>query len=165
MPELPNKPQQKPPIQGQQSRVPDKQMSQEPKKPVAPAKPKSAPKPEKDDALKYEMTYVNGGFNNGVEIKPGRGGKVELSISIYGGGEKKSLGVSPLPPSIAKLIGAYEVGADQDIDSPEITDELKRYFDEINQTLSMKIIDILKETDIKTRKAIKETFSSVNQGF
>lgn len=165
MPELPSK-QQKPPIQGQKPQIPDKQMSQEPKKPTPPEnKPKSAPKPEKDDSLKYEMTYVNGGFNNGVEIKPGRGGKIELSIAIYGGGEKKTLGISPLPPSITKLTQAYEIGADRDTDVPEITDELKRYFDELNQALSMKVIDILREADEKVKKAIKETFSSVNQGF
>lgn len=164
MPEIPNQ-QQKPPVQGQQKQMLPKKPMEKPVPEKQTLPPKEPPKPKKDEGLKYEMTYVNGGFNNGVELKPARGGKIELSIAIYGGGEKKVLGISPLPPSITKLTQAYEVGADRDADTPEITDELKRYFDELNQTLSMKVIDILRETDEKVKKAIKETFSSVNQGF
>lgn len=167
MPEVPQSPiKQKPSIQGQvppekKQKLPVIKPEQSPEK----KKPKSPPKPKKDEDLKYEMIYVNGGFNNGVELKPASDGKVELSIAIYGGGEKKTLGISPLPPSIAKLMKAYEVGAASDANTPEITDELKRYFAEINQSLSMKVIDILKEADEKVKAAIKSTFRETNQGF
>lgn len=164
MPEIPNQ-QQKPPVQGQQKQMPPKKPMEKPVPEKQPLPPKELPKPKKDEGLKYEMTYVNGGFNNGVEIKPGHDGKIELSISIYGGGEQKKLGISPLPPAVTKLTKAYEIGANQDIDSPEITDELKRYFDEINQTLSMKVIAILREADEKVKAAIQSTFKQVNQGF
>lgn len=129
----------------------------------APAKPeKKAPAQEKDDALKYEMQYVNGGFNNGVQIKPDKNGKALIEISIYGGGEKKRMLVGPLPAEIGKLVKAYEISATQNGDSPEITGELQRYFQEINQKLSAKVIQILSEADNKVAQAIKEVFKSNN---
>lgn len=135
------------------------------KKPAAP--PAAVPKPktpaqEKDDALKYEMQYANGGFNNGVEIKPDKDGKVQLKVSIYGGGEQKVMKISPMPAPIAKLMKAYELTATQnDTSTPEVTEELQKYFDQLRNTLSAKIIQIMTEADSKIKGAIHETFKSM----
>lgn len=123
-------------------------------------KEKKTPAQEKVDGLKYEMTYVNGGFNNGVQVKPDKNGKALIEISIYGGGEKKTLSVGPLPAEIAKLVKAYEISATQNGDSPEITGELQKYFTEINHKLSAKVIQILTEADHKVAQAIKSVFKS-----
>lgn len=116
-------------------------------------------KPKKDETLKYELTHANGGFNDGVEIKPAKNGKLQLTISLYGGGDVKSMGISPLPPNIAKLVKAYEVGATNDDSStPEITDELKKKFEDLKVKLSLDIIQILQDTDAKIGQAIKNIF-------
>lgn len=121
---------------------------------------KKTPAQKKDEGLKYEMKYVNGGFNNGVQIKPDKDGKANIEISIYGGGTKKTLSVGPLPPQIAKLIKAYEVSATQGQETPEITGELQKYFEQLNTILSQKIIQILTEADAKVERAIRETFKA-----
>ena len=132
------------------------------KEPPKPAKPEKKPvKQKKDDMLKYTMTYANGGFNNGVELKPGKDGKIELSIAIYGGGEKKSLGIGNISPKVQKLIKAYSIGAEAQEPMEDITEGLRKYFDQINKTLSFKIIDILQETDEKIKIAIHETFKEL----
>ncbi len=128
-------------------------------KPVPKKKPE--PKVKKDETLKYELSYANGGFNNGVELKPGKDGKIELKISIYGGGEQKTMGISGYPSEIKKLIQAYEVGASSGQETEDITNALKGYFQRINQTLSMKIISILENADTQIKQAIKETFKEV----
>ena len=124
------------------------------------------PAQEKDDAFKYEMQYANGGFNNGVEIKPDREGKAQLKVSIYGGGEQKVMKISPLPASITKLTQAYELSADKvDDSSPEITEELQKYFDEVRSVLSAKIIQIVTQMDEQIKTAITQTFKEVNKGY
>ena len=147
--------------QGQSPPKPDKPV---PPKPQPPAK--KPPAQEKDDAFKYEMHYANGGFNNGVEIKPDREGKAQLKVSIYGGGEQKIMKIGPLPESITKLMKAYEIGAESnDTSTPEITGELQKYFDEIRTSLSSKMIAIVTEADNQIKKAINETFKDVNKRY
>lgn len=163
MPQDPNKPEEKP-IQKQppDEKTPPVQKPQADTKPISePKKEKPKVKQSKDESLKFTMTYANGGFNNGVELKPGKDGKVELSITIYGGGEKKSLGISGLSPEIEKLVRAYEVGATSQQDTPEIVTGLKDYFNRVNQVLSMKIMTILQEADNQIKESIKETFKQV----
>jgi len=121
---------------------------------------KKTPAQKKDEGLKYEMKYVNGGFNNGVQIKPDKDGKALVEISIYGGGQKKTLSIGPLPAQISKLIKAYEVSAQQGQNTPEITGELQKYFESLNTTLSQKIIEIMMEMDSKVEAAIRETFKA-----
>lgn len=139
------------------------------KKTITP--PKDRPKPktlaqEKDDAFKYEMQYANGGFNNGVEIKPDKDGKAQLKVSIYGGGEQKVMLISPLPGSITKLINAYALTASQSDDpTPEITTELQKYFDEVRNVLSAKMIQIVTDADNSIKAAINDAFKEVNKRY
>lgn len=128
------------------------------KKPDNRKSDKKTPAQKKDEGLKYEMTYVNGGFNNGVQIKPDKHGKALVEISIYGGGQKKTLSVGPLPQQIQKLVKAYEVSATRGQNTPEITGELQKYFEQKNTQLSQRIIQILTEADAQVAQAIKQTF-------
>ena len=164
---IPPKPNQNPP-QKSQGEVPDKKQElpqkQSPKEPPGQKEPKKkTPAQTKDDSLKYEMKYVNGGFNNGVQVKPDKDGKALIEIAIYGGGEKKSLSISPLPAGITKLVQAYELSANQGHNTPEITGELQKYFEEVNRSLSQRIISIFREADEKVAQAIKQTFREINQ--
>lgn len=164
MPVPPKPTQKEPPVQDKQ--IPQKQPTKEPIQPEPKKEPKKkTPAQKKDDHLKYEMKYMNGGFNNGVEIKPDRDGKAQVKISIYGGGEQKTLSISPLPTSIAKLVQAYELSANQNENTPEITGELQKYFEEVNTRLSEKIISIFQKVDEEVASAIKSSFKEVNQGY
>jgi hypothetical protein len=153
------------PIQPPSKPSPEQKPVQKPatppvEKPQGQKKPegKKTPAQKKDEGLKYEMKYVNGGFNNGVQIKPDKDGKALVEISIYGGGTKKTLSIGPLPSQISKLIKAYEVSATQGQNTPEITGELQKYFENLNTTLSQKIIEIMMDMDSKVESAIRETF-------
>jgi hypothetical protein len=173
MPEQPQKPPQKPvpqkpaPPAQQKPVAPEKGNQPSPEKDTAPKKQepkKKTPAAQKDDRFKYEMTYANGGFNNGAEVKPDKDGKANVEISIYGGGQKKSLTVGPLPPNIEKLVRAYELSANQNEDSPEITEELQKYFAQAKTLLNAKILEIFKQADLQIANAVKETFSQINNG-
>lgn len=143
-----------PPVKSAGAEVPKEKIpNQEPE-----GQKKKTPAQKKDEGLKYEMKYVNGGFNNGVQIKPDKDGKAMVEISIYGGGQKKTLSIGPLPAQISKLIKAYEVSATQGQNTPEITGELQKYFENLNTTLSQKIIEIMMDMDSKVEQAIRETF-------
>lgn len=149
------------PIQPPSKPSPEQKPVQKPATPpVEKPEGKRTPAQKKDEGLKYEMKYVNGGFNNGVEIKPDKDGKALIEISIYGGGTKKTLSVGPLSSQISKLIKAYEISATQSQNTPEITGELQKYFEQLNTTLSQKIIQILTEADAKVERAIRETFKN-----
>lgn len=164
MPEqIPNKtqpPTQKtPPVKSTGAEVPKEKLPPESSKTGQDqGEKKKTPAQKKDEGLKYEMKYVNGGFNNGVQIKPDKDGKANVEISIYGGGTKKTLSIGPLPPQISKLIKAYEISATSGQNTPEITGELQKYFENLNTTLSQKIIEIMMDMDSKVESAIRETF-------
>jgi len=158
---MPAPEEQKPPVDSKSTPKAPAPAPKEQPKPAAPKK--KPPAQEKDDTLKFEMKYVNGGFNNGVQIKPDKNGKALIEISIYGGGTKKSLSVGPLPEGIQKLVKAYEISAQQNSDSPEITGELQKYFEEMNTMLSQKIIQILSDMDAKVVTAIKETLKEMQR--
>ena len=82
----------------------------------------------KNEGLKYEMSYVNAGFNSGVELKPAKGGKAQLKITMYGGGNNKVMNIGPLPENITNLIKGYEISEDEN--TPEITEELQKYMED-----------------------------------
>lgn len=145
--------------------IPSIDQGQKKKKPAPKPPEKKLSSQEKDDAFKYEMQYANGGFNNGVEVKPDKDGKAQLKIAIYGGGEQKVMKLSPMPDSIAKMIKAYELSATSNQDTPEITTELQKYFDKIRTLLSAKIIQIVTRMDEEIKIAITETFKDVNKEY
>ena len=138
-------------------------------KPSAPAQPpkeplkaKTPPKAEKYESLKFDLTFVNGGFNDGVDVMPGKNGTLELRITLYGGGESKHLTIGPLPKPLETLIRGYEVSANGGSDTtPEITNDLKVQFQKIKEKLSLDIIKYLQEFDAKVEASIKETLRTM----
>lgn len=117
---------------------------------------KVEPKTKKDESLKYDLTYANGGFNDGVEIKPGKNGSIEMKITLYGGGEQKVLNIKHLPNQIQTLLKGYEVGANNnDNTTPEITQQLQGYLLQIKEKISFDIIRFMQELDNKIEQSIK----------
>lgn len=139
------------------SPLPTKQVPPTEPAKVPTEKPKEKPKAKKDESLKYDLTYANGGFNDGVEIKPGKNGSLEMKITLYGGGEQKVLNIKHLPNQIQTLLKGYEVGAsNNDTTTPEITQQLQGYFLQIKEKISFDIIKFMQELDDKIEQSIKE---------
>lgn len=125
-------------------------------------KPKS-PTKEKEPGLKYEMKYVNGGFNSGVKIEPTNGGKIALSISIYGGGEPKKVKL-PASPEISKIIQGYEIAVKNN-DKLGLTMEpkLDQYLQGLEQEISLGVIKAMQEFDQKVKQIILNTIRGKNE--
>lgn len=149
------------PIQGKNPQEPKGSNPQKTPPKQEPQKPKS--KPKKDEGLKFELTYANGGFNDGVEIKPGKNATIEMTISLYGGGKPKSLSIKNLPNDIKTLLKGYEIAAtNNDTSSPEITQELQQIFERIKEKLSFDIIKYMGELDEKIANSIKAAIKGLN---
>lgn len=130
--------------------------------PLNPPVNKKPPKPKKDESLKYDLTFVNGGFNDGVAVLPGKDGKLEIKITLYGGGEAKHLVIGPLPKPLDTLVRGYEVSANgNDQSTPEITNGLKVKLQQIKEQLSLDIIKYLQEFDAKVEQSIKQTLQTL----
>ena len=131
-------PVQQPPDQGQQP----------------PAKPQQS---KKDDTLKYEGKYFNGGFADGVKLEPASDGKISVSISIYGGGEPKINKISA-NPKMQKILKAYEIGfKNQDNLGTRMEGDIDDYLETVTQQMSFKIIAAMRELDEKIKQIIIQT--------
>lgn len=112
---------------------------------------------KKQEGLKYECKYLNGGFNDGVKIEPTDGGKLSLAISIYGGGDPKKVNI-PASPEIQKIIRGYEVAFKQnDPSGTKLEPRLDEYIESLTQELSYKVMDAMRELDEKVKQIIIET--------
>ena len=136
----------------QEKPAPEKKPTQD----TPPAQPAQKPRPKKPEnsGLKYEMKYVNGGFNNGVKIAPTNGGKIALSISIYGGGEPKNVNL-PASPAMSKIIKGYEVAVKNN-DQLGLTMEpkLDQYITGMQEEISVQVIHAMQEFDEKVKHII-----------
>lgn len=150
----------KPPQQGkaqQPKQRPDP--SQQPPQGQEPDRKK--PEPKKDESLKYEGKYFNGGFADGVKIQPVSGGKLALSISIYGGGEPKKVNI-PASGKMAKVLQAYEVGfKSNDRLGPSMEPEIDQYLETLNQQISFKVMAAMREFDQKVKQIIQQTIKGM----
>lgn len=118
---------------------------------------KEKPKKEENSGLKYEMKYVNGGFNNGVTIEPTNGGKLALSISIFGGGDPKKVNI-PASSEMSKIIQGYEVAVKNN-DQLGLTMEpkMEQYISGLEQEISVQVIQAMQEFDQKVKQIIINT--------
>lgn len=122
-----------------------------------PTQPDKNPAKKKESGLKYEMKYVNGGFNDGVKIEPTNGGKLALEISIYGGGEPKKVNI-PASPSMQKIIKGYEVAFNsKDSMGTTMEPEMDRYMSNLKHEISLKVIRLMQEMDMKVKQIIIQT--------
>ncbi len=113
--------------------------------------------PKKDDTLKYEGKYFNGGFADGVKLEPASDGKISVSISIYGGGEPKINKISA-NPKMQKILKAYEIGfKNQDNLGTRMEGDIDDYLETVTQQMSFKIIAAMRELDEKIKQIIIQT--------
>ena len=115
--------------------------------------------------LKYNMTAVNGGFSDGVEIIPGDGEQLNLSIDIYGG-TQKNIHSYKLPEEIYELRKAYNIAVKSgDPTAPEIKEKLDAYYDEVKRVVSVEIVKLLKIFDDKAQRVIDSAINTVNSKY
>lgn len=122
--------------------------------------------PEKlKDQYSYDMKYVNGGFANSVDVQPGTNedsGKVNVSINIFGGGEKKQITL-PTPPKIQQMLKAYEVSLKkQDPSADRIKAQLEKYYADLKISIAEKFINVMKEMDAKSKQVLIQSIKEVN---
>ena len=119
--------------------------------------PQQSTDPKKDETLKYEGKYFNGGFADGVKLEPASDGKISVSISIYGGGEPKINKISA-NPKMQKILKAYEVGfKNNDNLGTRMEGDIDEYLETVTQQMSFKIIAAMRELDEKTKQIIIQT--------
>lgn len=122
--------------------------------------------PEKlKDQYSYDMKYVNGGFANSVDVQPGTNedsGKVNVSINIFGGGEKKQITL-PTPPKIQQMLRAYEVAVrKQDPSADRIKVQLEKYYADLKISIAEKFINVMKEMDVKSKQVLIQSIKEIN---
>ena len=121
-----------------------------------------------DDKYSYDMKYVNGGFSNSIDVQPGIGpdsGKVNVSINIFGGGEKKKVTL-PTPPKIQRLLKAYEIAVrNQDDSADKIKEQLERYYSDLKSIIASKFVEAIKEMDDKAKQVLISSIKEINQRY
>jgi hypothetical protein len=122
--------------------------------------------PEKlKDQYSYDMKYVNGGFANSVDVQPGTNedsGKVNVSINIFGRGEKKQITL-PTPPKIQQMLKAYEVSLKkQDPSADRIKVQLEKYYADLKISIAEKFINVMKEMDAKSKQVLIQSIKETN---
>jgi len=126
--------------------------------------------PEADlkEKYSYNMKYVNGGFSNSVDVQPGTNedsGKVNVSINIFGGGEKKSIAL-PTPPKIQQVMKAYEVALKkQDPSADKFKQYLEKYYADLKVVIASKFIEVMKEMDAKSKQVLIQSIKETNEKF
>lgn len=118
---------------------------------------------QNENQFKYEMTYLNGGFNgDSIKIEPGKDGKLVIEIPIYGGGQKKTMSVNS-PKRIQSLVSAIPMAQDQNDakSGQEVNSELQKHFDELKLAMSQRFIELFKEVDAKAKQIIVESLKEL----
>lgn len=129
---------------------------QQPQKKAAPSKPVE----KKEEGLKYEGKYFNGGFADGVELEPVGDGKIGLTITVYGGGEPKKIKI-PASGKMQKILRGYEAAFHNEDDlGTKMEPEIDQYLTNLKQQMSFKIITALREFDQKVKQIIIETIKA-----
>lgn len=113
----------------------------------------------------YNMKYVNGGFSNSVDVQPGIGedsGKVNVSINIFGGGEKKKVSL-PTPPKIQRMMKAYEIALrNKDESAENIKLQLEKYYADLKSIIGAKFVQVMKEADSKAKQVLIQSIKEIN---
>jgi hypothetical protein len=121
---------------------------------------------EEKRKIKYDMKHINGGFSDGVEIKPGQhAGLMNISVDIYGG----SNGLShphQVPQSIRELQEAYIAAAKTG--NPSATDfkpELEAYYTNLKRAISFEIVRLIQQFDQGASTAIATAVQKINEKY
>lgn len=121
---------------------------------------------KKSNAVKYDMQNINGGFSNGVEIKPGsHAGVMDISVNIYGGNQKTAH-PHQVPQSIQQLQEAY-IAARKTGDpvASDIKIELEAYYTNLRKAISLEVIRLMQQFDTQAKESIAATVARINQRY
>ena len=114
---------------------------------------------KKQEGLSYTMKYASGGFSNGVKIEPADGGKLSMSVSIYGGAPKK---LTITAGKLASVLKGYEVAVKNNNKvGLGMEPEIDNYINTLTQQISFKVIDAMRELDDKIKQIITETIKGM----
>jgi len=119
---------------------------------------------QQSDVIKYEMTYVNGGFTEeGIKIEPTPDGKLSMSISIYGGGKKKNMVISSKSGKLSKLTKAYSLAQTQGDakNGDDVTSELEDITSSLKSEIAYEIVELLKKLDNDVKKIINSKIKEI----
>ena len=113
--------------------------------------------------IKYDMRNINGGFSGGVDIVPGEhAGVMDITINIYGGSKSRAHPYK-VPPSIQQYQQAYLVAKQTgDPVSKAIRQSLRAYYDNLNTSISLEIVRLMREFDAGSNAAINKAVQTVN---
>lgn len=117
---------------------------------------------------KYGLKSMGGGYSDGVDISPGKNqsaGKILLSATLYGGGEKKWYEY-PVPDEIREYMEAKaEAERTGDPISADIDANLEAYYELVKKEIGRNIIAALQEFDQKAMSIIKSSVNNVNRKY
>lgn len=121
---------------------------------------------EEDQKIRYDMTNINGGFSDGVEIKPGSDSTtMNVSVNIFGGGQSNSLPFT-VPTQISDMQQAY-VAAQQTGDpvSGDIAGELEAYYNNLRTAISLEMVALMKKFDADANAVISRAVANMNKKY
>lgn len=118
--------------------------------------------------IKYGLKSVSGGFNDGVDIVPGKNisaGKILINVTLYGGGSK-DWHAFPAPSQVQEYINAWqEAQTTGDPISNDIEVNIEAYYSLIKKEIGINLIKALQEFDQKASQIIKSSVAAVNRRY
>ena len=116
--------------------------------------------------IKYDMKNINGGFSDGVEIKPGEhAGVMDISVNIYGGSQGLAH-AHQVPPSIQEIQKAF-IAAQQTGDpiGAELRADLEAYYANLRRAISLEIVRLIQQFDAQANESIANAVAKINQKY
>ena len=114
--------------------------------------------------IKYDMKNVNGGFSDGVEIRPGQhAGVMNISIDIYGGSTSTALAY-PVPDRIKQLqtgfLAARRTGDPVD---QALYGELEAYYENLRRAIALEVYQLMRQFDAQVGQVVSNAVNNYNQ--
>lgn len=118
---------------------------------------------EEKKKIKYDMTAINGGFSDGVDIMPAQGGAtMDVSVDIYGGTQTQAH-LYQVPPAIQKLQQQVVAAKQRGVPVPqETTRQLNTYYNNIKQLISVTMVKLMKQLDAGAKESITAIIQQEN---
>jgi len=121
---------------------------------------------EEEQKIRYDMVNINGGFSDGVEIKPGSDSTVmNVSVNIFGGSQSNFLPFT-VPKQVSDMQQAY-IAAQQTGDpvSADIASELESYYNNLRTAISLEMIALMKRFDAEANAVITRAVANMNKKY
>lgn len=121
---------------------------------------------EAQKRIKYDMVNVNGGFSDGVDIRPGtNAGLLAISVDIYGGGTKNSM-MYNVPQKIAEYQAAYvEARRTGDSVAPDLNRELQSYYKNLKKAISIEAVRLISQFDQEMKVVVDKAVANMNKRY